>query len=368
VTGEDTVREPEGDDADDPDIRAGIVEALAATDRYGPGFQILRQVSSGSRVNFVLRVDDTAAPTPAQLWCRATHHSIDDAFGARFTLARETTIVRRLSARGVAVPEILATSAAGRVVLQPAIDELTGASPEVRSVNIRAYMAALDAVHTLPAAALLPASEVTGIDMAQAVAAEQGAWWDLAAELAADPSVVATIERATGLRDVAPRLQRIHRHVTASPPPVHRRDVDFVHGDAGRANYLVDRAGSIWLIDWELAHAGSRLEDYAWIELRGLEQDSGVWCEQVVSRLGALGAAYPYFRIAIYFRSVVAISARIAAEPDHSFVPYLAERFRENEQLGWLSAGEPASDPTVGGPRLDAWHRWTRSLNSTGAA
>jgi aminoglycoside phosphotransferase (APT) family kinase protein len=241
-------------------------------------------------------------------------------------------------------------------------------------VNIETYMAALDGVHDVPAAEIVPASEVAeGKTAAQAAASEQTAWWVLAEQIASSPATVAVIERASGLDRVGARLARIHDHLINAPLPSIAPRLDFVHGDAGRANYVVDRAGTVWLIDWELAHAGSRLEDYAWIELRGLEQDEHAWRREVIARLVQLGPtsaeAYRYFRTAIYFRSVVAISARIAAEPRHSFVPYLTHRFRENEQLGWMSAGVATPNASSTGPRFDAWRRWTHSLESmTGAS
>ena len=84
-------------DIDDADLREQIVDALRDTDRYGPAFTVLRQAVSGSRQNFLLRVDDAHSVHPALVWCRATHEAIDDSFAGRFTLAREAAIVQRLA-------------------------------------------------------------------------------------------------------------------------------------------------------------------------------------------------------------------------------------------------------------------------------
>lgn len=363
------VSEPEGHDADDPDVRAEIADALRATNRFGPGYAIVRQAVSGSRLNFLVHADDRSSPHPAALWCRTTHRAIDATFGARFTLARETAIIDALAAHSVAVPRILGVSGSGRAVIQQLIDDDPDAPATTRAQHIAAYLAALDRVHDLSTTEILPRAEHDlGRTAVEAAVAEQVEWWTLADQLAADTAALDIIERATGLHHVGARLAAIHEHLVAAPVPALAARAELVHGDAGRANFLVDRDAKVWLIDWELAHAGSRLEDYAWIELRGLEQDEQVWRHKIMARLASLGPgtadAYRFFRTAIYFRSAIAISARIAAAPEHSFVPYLAQRFRENERLGWLSAGREVADADgLSHERLAAWARWTESLD-----
>jgi aminoglycoside phosphotransferase (APT) family kinase protein len=46
----------------------------------------------------------------------------------------------------------------------------------------------------------------------------------------------------------------------------------IVHGDAGPANFLHQEGRVTALLDWELAHLGDPLEDFAWISIRSLFQ------------------------------------------------------------------------------------------------
>lgn len=62
-------------------------------------------------------------------------------------------------------------------------------------------------------------------------------------------------------------LDWLRRNVPAyDGPPV------IVHGDAGPANFLHQDGRVTVLLDWELAHLGDPLEDFAWISIRSLFQ------------------------------------------------------------------------------------------------
>jgi aminoglycoside phosphotransferase (APT) family kinase protein len=367
---------PSPSPVEDPELRSDIEAALASTGRYGPRYEVVRQAVSGSRTNLLLLAQDAPGADPALLWCRATPRSIDEAFDQRFTLRREATVIRRLAERGVRVPEILGTAPSGRVLIQRYVDPEPGTGATPPHVRIARYAAALDAVHRLPAAGVLPEEEIAGDPTtADAVRRERDGWIEVAARVLRTAGDIDALERFGGIDDAAARLARVRSHLADSPVPELRSPLALLHGDAGRENFVVDRAGDVWLIDWELAHGGSPLEDYAWIELRGLEQDEAAWRREVVDRLRSQGTAgaYPYFRALIYFRSVIAISARIAAAPRHPFVPYLAQRFQENELLGWLSAGASGGTPVgtataSAGERFAAWRRWTEDIDAVIAA
>jgi len=303
---------------------------------------VLRQAVSGSRQNFLLSVDDTQSAGSALVWCRATHEAIDDSFAGRFTLAREAVIVQRLGEHSIRVPRILGSSASGRALIQSYIDERDAPNAQVRERDIAGFFDVLDRVHSLDPLGVIPAGEIVpSLSLTTAVSSEVAGWATLAQQLLASDRL-AVIEQRAVLVDVARRVDDVLSELTDVRMPDVGLQLDLVHGDAGRANYIADHGGDVWIIDFELAHAGSRLEDFAWCELRGLEQDEAVWRRHIMARLDLMGGSsvevYRYFRMLIYFRSVVAIAARIAANPDHPFVPYLARRFVENEVLGWLSA------------------------------
>ena len=368
----------------DAELHAEIDDALRDTGRYGPGFEVLRQEVSGSRQNYLLRVADNASNRGAVVWCRATHEAIDDAFAGRFTLAREADILRRLAAFPVRVPRLLGSSASGRAHIQSYIDEREPNDAKVRERDIAGFFGELDRLYSLDAFALVPPDELSALSSpAAAVRDEVAAWSTLAQELLQSGGLTPVEEQAI-VPDATRRVERVLSQLTATRIPDVGAEFDFVHGDAGRANYIVDHSGEVWIIDFELAHAGSRLEDFAWCELRGLEQDEAVWRRHIIERLDSMADgsidAYRYCRMLIYFRSVVAIAARIAANPAHPFATYLAQRFVENETLGWLSAATlPDADrhpqPSVVADasaaftaasvlRLHAWQHWTDSIDA----
>ena len=366
----------------DHELRSQIGDALRDTGRYGPGFTVLRQAVSGSRQNYLLQVDD-ASDGSALVWCRATHEVIDDAFAGRFTLAREAAVLRRLAALSIRAPRVLGSSSSGRASIQSYIDEREATDAATREADIGRFFDELDRVHPLDPALVLPSDELTVPSTATAAARTEVAAWMVLAQQLLESDRLGAIARPSLVVDAARRVEAVLSAMDEVVLPDAGLPFDLVHGDAGRANYIVDHAGDVWIIDWELAHGGSRLEDYAWCELRGLEQDEAVWCRHVVARLELMPEpaidVYRYFRMLIYFRSVVAIAARIAADPGHSFAPYLARRFAENEALGWLSAAplRPTHDHRAlsvddaaaaftqqSTPRLVAWCNWTDSIDA----
>lgn len=76
-------------------------------------------------------------------------------------------------------------------------------------------------------------------------------------------------------------------HVEAGPPdpfitaglqwlgrniPQYEGPTVIVHGDAGPGNFLFDDTGINTVLDWELAHYGDPLEDFAWMSIRSIIQ------------------------------------------------------------------------------------------------
>ena len=246
-----------------PSLRGQIADALRSTDRYGPAFTVLRQAVSGSRQNFLLSVDDAQSDGTALVWCRATHEVIDDSFAGRFTLAREAAIVQRLAEQSIRIPKILGSSASGRALIQSYIDERDPPDAQVRERDIAGFFDVLDRVHSLDPRDVLPADElVPSLSLATAVASEVAGWATLAQQLLASDRL-AVIEQRAILVDVARRVEDVLSELTDTRMPDVGLRLDLVHGDAGRANYIADHGGDVWIIDFELAHAGSRLEDFA---------------------------------------------------------------------------------------------------------
>lgn len=229
------------------EIARDISDALARGG-FGAAYTIKRAVDSGSRRNYVLQVHDPTGRR-RRVWCRATTRAIDEALGGNFTLAREASVLDRLAGFAVPVPLTLSRSQSGRTILQSYIHAAT-VDPEVA---ISRYMRALDQVH--------------GLDPWQVFADPSFPATDAGAWLACGDAPDELVTRVGAALELVERLE----------PPMLEGPDELVHGDAGRANFVIDAEGCVWLVDWELVHAGSRFEDYAWCELRGLEDSEALW-------------------------------------------------------------------------------------------
>ena len=107
----------------DPQLRPAVAEALEATGRYTSRYEVLQQVVSGSRMNYVLDAHLRGSDATELVWCRGTYASIDRALSERFTLAREREVLEALSSRLDRVPVVLGSSTDGTVMIQRYVAE-----------------------------------------------------------------------------------------------------------------------------------------------------------------------------------------------------------------------------------------------------
>jgi aminoglycoside phosphotransferase (APT) family kinase protein len=88
------------------------------------------------------------------------------------------------------------------------------------------------------------------------------------------------------------------------------RRISLVHGDYRTGNYLVDEAGIVAFLDWEMAHLGDPIEDVGWTAIRywrygGTEKVGGVIDRDEFIRLYEEASGTPVDRDALHFWEVL---------------------------------------------------------------
>ncbi|MET9476094.1 phosphotransferase [Streptomyces sp. NPDC002922] len=154
------------------------------------------------------------------------------------------------------------------------------------------------------------------------------------------------------------------------------RPFSLIHGDLHRRNFIVDRKGDLWAIDWELAMIGDPLYDLAThlhlMRYPGKEAEwvSGLWRQAVESRRpecikgweADLNVLRDYKRVqSVYtdvIRAALALSQR-HPEPNLGLLPLIAGRVRQALTAARHPLGLRAVStfPEV----MSAYARWLRT-------
>ena len=166
------------------------------------------------------------------------------------TMTREAAAIRACSAAGLRVPDVLVDSEAPSPwetagIVMRRVEGETLARRILRDDRYAAARATLagDCGRFLAGLHALPPAAVPGL-------------------AAVDPLVrcretLALVGQATPTMELAFRWLEAHR-----PPD---RPAVIVHGDFRLGNLVVDEAGLVAVLDWELLHAGNPVEDLGWL-------------------------------------------------------------------------------------------------------
>lgn len=178
--------------------------------------------------------------------------------------AREAEVLAAAGRHGVAVPQLLwvdeelglvTTRLAGEAIPRRLLRDERYATARGRLVDDVARAAA--ATHAIPLAEV-PALR-TGVGLGRGA----GGGEELPPAEAAIADLQAELDR---IGEPHPALELglrwLRRHL---PEPV---APGVVHGDFRLGNFLVDEAGLVGVLDWELAHAGDPAEDLGWLCIR----------------------------------------------------------------------------------------------------
>lgn len=157
-----------------------------------------------------------------------------------------------------------------------------------------------------------------------------------------------------------------------------RRPSALLHGDLHRENFVVDLAGDLWIIDWELAMIGDPLYDLAThLHLmrhpaREAARTAGVWCDAVeTARPGSsagwqrdLPVLLAYKRLQSVYTDVIRAARSLEEDTDPNRRRLSALAWRIQRVLD--TAREPLGLVTVPTRRqiMSAYREWLRATTA----
>ena len=156
-------------------------------------------------------------------------------------------------------------------------------------------------------------------------------------------------------RRAGPRSARaLCRRGCAHPPADADRTV-LVQGDTGPGNFVFENGTVTGIVDWEFAHLGDPMDDWAWLDMRMRDADLSALQERYSRATGIEmdPDRIRYYRAAVDYRCAVTTSLAVSRGGGaRAGAPYLlvTERYvleladRMAELLGVV---EPATVPTV---------------------
>ena len=204
-------------------------------------------------------------------------YDLGGAFFSQYALAPQFSIMQRLYARGLPVPNALWLDATGEITGKPGLfmNRIDGIAPSTMPFNEGPYMAVdaatrhamlLEAARTL---ALVHATPPAGL--ADEYFAQRGGKghyldreiaWNLV-ELRRTITPGGSDAKADFYRDIRETLETVADWLTAHAP--RHRAPELAHGDANISNFMYGDDGKVAaLLDWELSHLGVGEADLAY--------------------------------------------------------------------------------------------------------
>ncbi|HXY91932.1 MAG TPA: phosphotransferase family protein [Acidimicrobiia bacterium] len=274
--------------------------------------------------------------------------------GTEISPAKEAVVYRALEPTAVPVPRVIGMAPGDAALLMervPGTSDLASAGDAARSAAMTSFVDALAALHNLDVDALpLPG-------FARPATAEDHARLDLAmwARLADE-----------GVLRLDPLVRFAGAWLHAHAPATVRRTV-LVQGDTGPGNFVFEDGAVTGIVDWEFAHVGDPMDDWAWVQMRAPDLELGALGRRYSERTGIPLDAdrIRYYRAAVDYRCAVTTSLAVSRGGGaRGWAPYLlvTERYvvgladRMSELLGIAeTVPVPALEPT---PRT----RWFDTL------
>lgn len=266
--------------------------------------------TGGSREMYLVEVsrpDGTALPLV--LRCEAGGSFT----GTEISPAREATVYRALADTPVPVPRMVALAPDGAALLMerlPGTSDLTEVTDTARHAVMVSFVDALAALHNLDVDALdLPGfgrprrpGDHARLDLEM--------WTGLCARHVTDPDPLLLYAGAW-----------LHSH---APTEVPRTVV--VQGDTGPGNFVFEGDHVTGIVDWEFAHLGDPMDDWAWLDMR----NGGPLPAELVERYtGATGIPFDqgrvdYYRGAVDYRCAITTSLAVSRGGGaRGWAPYL---------------------------------------------
>jgi aminoglycoside phosphotransferase (APT) family kinase protein len=312
------------------------VEALAG----GRVVSATRPPGGGSRELYLVDVEEPdGSVVPLVLRCEAGGSFT----GTEISPAKEAVVYRALERTEVPVPRVIGMAPGDAALLMERVTgtaDLSALDAATRARAMERFVDALAHLHNL---------DVDELDLpgfARPRTAEEHARLDLEAWARLGDAHVEHLD---------PLVRFAGAWLRAHPPTSVDRTV-LVHGDTGPGNFLFDGNEVTGIVDWEFAHLGDPVEDWAWIDMRTRGDDEVLRLQERYR--AATGIAVDpervrYWRAAVDYRCAITTSmAASRGGGARGLPPYLlvTERYivdLADRMAGLLGVTEAPEPPVV---------------------
>ena len=233
--------------------------------------------------------------------------------GTEISPAKEAVVYRALEPTDVPVPRVVALAPDDAALLMervPGTSDMSTLDEPARAKIMRSFVDVLAALHNVDVGAL------TLSGFARPESPEDHARLDLAAwARLAD----------TFVRDLDPLVRYSGAWLRAHAPTTVSRTV-LVQGDTGPGNFLFDDTGITGVVDWEFAHLGDPMDDWAWLDMRAGGSDLTELHDRYQDATGIRidPDRISYYRAAVDYRCAVTTSLAVSRGGGvRGFAPYL---------------------------------------------
>ncbi|MCC6437797.1 MAG: phosphotransferase family protein, partial [Acidimicrobiales bacterium] len=240
--------------------------------------------------------------------------------GTEVSLAREAAIYRALRDTDVPVARIVAVTDDGNAFLMAKVegsDDLSKLSDDERSAVFDDFMRSLAKLHNTDVATLDLGPLAVPTNPEDHARLDLNMWRRVADQKA---------------QELDPLSWYAFEWMDVNAPTSVQRTV-LVHGDSGPGNFMAHDGHVSAIVDWELAHVGDPMEDFAWIDMRGNSRAHPMTAHYDVyfreTGLTFDPAALLFYRIAVYAKC--AVITQLAVEQGGGaigFAPYLISNTR----------------------------------------
>jgi aminoglycoside phosphotransferase (APT) family kinase protein len=280
-----------------------------------------RPAAGGSRELYLVDVEaPDGSVVPLVLRCEAGGSFT----GTEISPAKEAVVYRALESTGVPVPRVVGMAPGDAALLMervPGTADLSTLPPGQRARTMEHFVDALARLHLLDVDTL----ELPGF--ARPRTPEEHASLDLDVWARLGDAHVAHLD---------PLVRFAGAWLRAHPPTSVGRTV-LVQGDTGPGNFLFDGDSVTGIVDWEFAHLGDPMDDWAWMDMRAVGEDMTQLHERYRDATGI--AIDPdrvrYWRVAVDYRCAITTSmAASRGGGARGLAPYLLVTERYVVDLG----------------------------------
>jgi len=258
--------------------------------------------------------------------------------GTEISPAKEAIVYRALEGTGVPVPRVLASAPDGAaIVLErvPGDSDLDALDARTRAATMASFADALAALHSLDVDTLsLPG-------FARPRTAEEHARLDLElwSRLAADD-----------VTDLDPLIRYAGAWLWTNAASSVSRTA-LVQGDTGPGNFLALDGAVTGIVDWEFAHLGDPMDDWAWVEMRTPAEEVPALHARYARATGIAidHDRVAYYRLAVDYRCAITTSLAVSRGGGaRGWAPYLLQTQRYLDGIAArLSARLGIDEPDV---------------------